>query len=132
MYLLLPIETLDTSNTNPWRVNWIGISSCANVVEFLKKNYSVGPEHFNGDQGNLSLSMTGSSMTECMASDLIHFANTSIDFHNLQNLLVLATHTGRIYSIVEVISSESAESPFEETVDAASLEYSYAEYFKTK
>ncbi|KAH0969724.1 hypothetical protein GBA52_028320 [Prunus armeniaca] len=132
MYLLLPIETLDTSNTNPWRVNWIGISSCANVVEFLKKNYSVGPEHFNGDQGNLSLSMTGSSMTECMASDLIHFANTSIDVHNLQDLLVLATHTGRIYSIVEVISSESAESPFEEAVDAASLQYSYAEYFKTK
>ncbi|KAL6271201.1 hypothetical protein ACE6H2_028112 [Prunus campanulata] len=132
MYLLLPIETLDTSNTNPWRVNWTGISSCAKVVEFLKKNSYLGLEHLNGDQGNLSLSMTGSSMTEYMASDLIHFANTSIDVHNLQDLLVLATHTGRIYSIVEVVSSESAESPFEETVDAASLEHNYAEYFKTK
>lgn len=126
-YLLLPIEAFDNSNKISWKIDWMGISSCANVVEFLRKHYSIGLEHFKGSGGN----RTSSSMTYCKAENVIHFANRSIDVNNLEDMVVLAIHTGRIYSIVEVVSSISAESPLEENADAASSDYTYFEYFKT-
>lgn len=70
-------------------------------------------------------------MTYCKAENVIHFANRSIDVNNLEDMVVLAIHTGRIYSIVEVVSSISAESPLEENADIASSDYTYVEYFKT-
>ncbi|XP_068323627.1 endoribonuclease Dicer homolog 3a-like [Pyrus communis] len=127
MYLLLPVDTLDTS-----KVNWRGISSSVNVVQFLKKQYSTHSKCFNGDHSELPLSRTGSSMTESKAANHIHFANSSIDADNLQDMLVLAIHTGRIYSIIEVVRGKSAESSLEENVDDASSTYSYAQHFKTK
>ena len=127
MYLLLPVDTLDTS-----KVNWRGISSSVNVVEFLKKQYSTHSKCFNGDHSELPLSTTGSSMTESKAANHIHFANSSIDADNLQDMLVLAIHTGRIYSIIEVVRGKSAESSLEENIDDSSSTYSYAQHFKTK
>ncbi|KAL6217730.1 hypothetical protein ACLB2K_010947 [Fragaria x ananassa] len=133
-YLLLPTEASENSNTISWNIDWIGICSCAYVVEFLRKHYSNGLQYFKGGRGNISLSRTGSSMTDCSAQNLVNFANSSNDVNNiasnLEDMVVLAIHTGRIYSIVEVVSSISAESPLEENADVASSDYTYVEYFK--
>lgn len=133
-YLLLPTEASENSNKISWNIDWMGICSCAYVVEFLRKHYSNGLQYFKGSRGNISLSRTGSSMTDCSAQNLVNFANSSNDVNNLANnledMVVLAIHTGRIYSIVEVVSSISAESPLEENADVASSDYTYVEYFK--
>ncbi|PRQ25534.1 putative ribonuclease III post-transcriptional gene silencing PAZ-Argonaute family [Rosa chinensis] len=130
-YLLLPTEASDSSNKKSWNIDWMGICSCANVVEFLRKHYSNGLENFKGGRGNILLSRTGSSMTDCKAENLVQFANSSIDVNDLGDMVVLAIHTGRIYSVIEVVSSISAESPLEENADTASSDYTYVEYFKT-
>ncbi|XP_050365532.1 endoribonuclease Dicer homolog 3-like [Argentina anserina] len=129
-YLLLPTEASDNSNKISWNIDWRGICSCANVVEFLREHYSNDLEHFKGSRGNLLLSSTGSWKTDSR-DGIVHFANSSLDTNNLEDMVVLAIHTGRIYSVVEVVSSISAESPLEENADVASSDYTYVEYFKT-
>ncbi|KAM4077934.1 hypothetical protein ACJW30_12G177800 [Castanea mollissima] len=82
MYLLLPLETLNTSIHENLRINWTGINSAASVVEFLKKNSFLGSQHCN------------------------------VNVNDLKDMVVLAIHTGRIYSIIEVVSNSSANSHF--------------------
>ncbi|KAL4597279.1 hypothetical protein ACB092_12G222500 [Castanea dentata] len=82
MYLLLPLETLNTSIHENLRINWTGINSAASVVEFLKKNSFLGSHHYN------------------------------VNVNDLKDMVVLAIHTGRIYSIIEVVSNSSANSHF--------------------
>ena len=127
MFLMLPVETSDLVSSAT--VDWSAINSCACVVDFLKKNslleLQVGEEnHCNTSSGQKG---TQKKDTE---TNLIHFANASSDKNSIEEIVVIAIHTGRIYSIVEAVKDSSAMSPFE---DEASLEYAtYAEYFNKK
>ncbi|XP_022754727.1 endoribonuclease Dicer homolog 3 isoform X2 [Durio zibethinus] len=127
MYLLLPLED---GSSNELRINWPGITACTFAVEFLNKNSLLVAD---GDGGNPSLNHTGSSVTECKETNVIHFANSSVDVNNLSNVVVLAIHTGRIYSIIELVSDTSADSSFNEIVDTVSSEFAtFSEYFHKK
>lgn len=127
MYLVLPLETLNDSNNESWTINWRGISSCVSVVEFLKKNALVGAQHCNGDTRNSLPSRSSLSGTGGNSSQIFHFADCSVDEKNITDMVVVAIHTGKIYSVFEVLSDTSAESPFE------SPQYNtYAEYFQKK
>ncbi|KAK2645038.1 hypothetical protein Ddye_020233 [Dipteronia dyeriana] len=131
MYLLLPLETLNSSSQESWRINWNGLDACASVIEFLKKNSFPGAKHCSGYEGNPSPSWTSSSETK--DADSIHFANCSIEANNLKDKVVLAIHTGRIYSIFKVDRDKSAKSPFDGNDDAVPSEYtSFADYFYKK
>lgn len=131
MYLLLPLEILSISGQESWRINWTGINACAAVVEFLKKNSYLVANHSNG--GDSSPHRINSSQTECNSGDIIHFANCSVDAKDLKSRVVLAIHTGRIYSTVEVVSNTSAESPFDGTADGAPSVYTtFMDYFRKK
>nr|AUH15439.1 dicer-like 3 protein [Dimocarpus longan] len=132
MYLLLPFETLDSSSKESWRINWTGLDACASVVEFLKKNSFLGAEKCNDYEGDQSLHCTSSFETNCKDIDSIHFANRSFEANNLKEKVVVAIHTGRIYSIVEVVRDKSALSPFDGNDDAFPSEFSYADYFCKK
>lgn len=133
MYLLLPLEILGISGMESWRINWTGINACAAVVESLKENSYLGANHSNGYEGNLSPHRTDSSQKECNIEDIIHFANCSVDAKDLKNRVVLAIHTGRIYSTVEVVRNTSAESPFDGTADGAPSVYTtFTDYFRKK
>ncbi|XP_044463559.1 endoribonuclease Dicer homolog 3-like [Mangifera indica] len=133
MYLLLPLEILGISGMESWRINWTGINACAAVVESLKENSYLGANHSNGYEGNLSPHRTDSSQKECNIEDIIHFANCSVDAKDLKNRVVLAIHTGRIYSTVEVVCNTSAESPFDGTADGAPSVYTtFTDYFRKK
>ena len=114
MYLLLPLETLNTSSPEPCQINWIGINSCISAVEIMRKSPLLGAEHCNGETGNLS-------------------PYSMADKNNLKDMVVLAIHTGKIYSVVEVVNNTSAESPFDGNTDKASSKYmTFSQYFNKK
>ncbi|OMO86445.1 hypothetical protein COLO4_21161 [Corchorus olitorius] len=122
MYLLLPRED---KLSNELRINWSAVTACTSAVEFLSKNSLLGSEQSCTDRGNPSLNQTG--------SDVIHFANGPFDVNNLTDMVVIATHTGRVYSIIESMSNTSADSSFNEIVDTDSSEFAtFSEYFFKK
>ncbi|KAJ0241647.1 Endoribonuclease Dicer 3 [Hirschfeldia incana] len=126
MFLLLPVETSDLVS-----VDWSAINSCASVVDFLKEN-SLLELQVGDDENQRNTTSSGQEVLQEKETetDLIHFANASSDRNSIEETVVIAIHTGRIYSIVEAVKDSSAMSPFE---DETSLEYAtYAEYFNKK
>lgn len=122
MYLLLPLDGLNDSNHEPWRIDWTGITSSISVVELLKNNSLLGSGQYNGEDL--------SPETECQD---VCFANTSVDIKHLNGMVVLAIHTGKLYSVVEAVSNTSAESPFDGNSDVVPSEYAtFNEYFHKK
>lgn len=132
MYLLLPIETLNNEGET-WRINWRAVSSCVGVVEFLKRISLISSDQYCHKQ-NLS-NGNGSSDMEQKNSSIVHLANCLVDIDDLKDMVVLAIHTGKFYSVVEVVTTASAESPFSYTGSDVSVssDYStYVEYFNKK
>ncbi|KAH0922625.1 hypothetical protein HID58_022643, partial [Brassica napus] len=127
MFLMLPVETGDLVSSAT--VDWSAINSCACVVDFLKKNPLLELQVGEENHCNTSSGQEGTQKKET-ETNLIHFANALSDKNSIEEIVVIAIHTGRIYSIVEAVKDSSAMSPFE---DEASLEYAtYAEYFNKK
>lgn len=130
MFLLLPVETGDQASSAT-TVDWSAINSCACVVDFLKNN-SLLELQVGDDENHHCDTSPGQEVLQKKETEtnLIHFANASSDKNSIEEIVVVAIHTGRIYSIVEAVKDSSAMSPFE---DEASLEYAtYAEYFNKK
>ncbi|KAI4379952.1 hypothetical protein MLD38_006189 [Melastoma candidum] len=126
MYLLLPT---DDSHS----INWSAVSSCVKVVDFFKKVCPLGSacSRVEAVEGS-SLSVTPLAETDKKLTNL-HFANGLFDNRNLRQVVVAAIHTGKVYSIVEVVSDMSADSPFEATAEKISTDFtSYSDYFKKK
>ncbi|XP_056166664.1 endoribonuclease Dicer homolog 3 isoform X3 [Syzygium oleosum] len=131
MYLLLPLETSKTSSDDSWKINWTAISSCFDAVEIMKKEYSFGTE--DSKSKTVSSFPSGTLAAEIDEDKKIRFANGSFSACKLKQVVVVAIHTGRIYSIFEVTSDVSADSPFEGNADGGSSKFSsYAEYFNKK
>lgn len=130
MYLLLPLED---GSIDELSIHWPGITACTLAAEFLNKNSLLGTEQPDDDGSNPLLSGTGSPVTNCKETNIIRFANSSVDANSLRNTVVLAIHTGRIYCIIEAVSDKTAESSFAETVDTVSSEFAtFYEYFYKK
>lgn len=131
MYLLLPINTSEVQDDEPWKINWKAIDSCFSVVEFLK-HYSPGP-HVNGEIVNASLNKCDVAADTEPDGTILHFANGVFNKNSLRDTVVVAVHTGRIYSILEVLSEMSAESPFEESAGSKKPGFkTHADYFHKK
>ncbi|RDX92252.1 Endoribonuclease Dicer-like 3, partial [Mucuna pruriens] len=131
MYLLLPLEALN-SEGEAWRVNWRGVSSCVSVVNFLKRKFSLSSE--NCPKQKFSKWIDSSDM-EQKTSSTVHFANCLLDVNAIKDVVVMAIHTGRFYSIVGIVKYSSAECLFSYNgADvASSSDYStYIEYFNKK
>ncbi|KAK4365008.1 hypothetical protein RND71_016366 [Anisodus tanguticus] len=126
MYLLLPLDPVD-SGCEPYRVDWGGIESSVSVVEFLKKNAWLSAERSEAKRKNSLVDRTAAFVADLNQTDLIHFANKSICRSKLKNMVVVAIHTGRIYSVLDAVANTSAESPFE-----VSPFSSFADYFHKK
>lgn len=114
MYLLLPLESLD-----PFKISWTMIDSCVSAVEYVKKPSDSIPEKQNID----------SVMTCSESTSMLHFANRSVHKDDVTNMVVLTTHTGKIYSILKVQQDANADSPF----DGDTKKFpSFKDYFKQK
>nr|XP_027084395.1 endoribonuclease Dicer homolog 3-like [Coffea arabica] len=132
MYLLLPVELL-INCSEPWRINWGGIESCVSVVEFFKKHAWISAERSESNRKNMLVHRPDPDGSDAESTIIIHLANTSISLNNLKDIVVVAIHTGRIYSIMAAVDNTSAESPFDANSDAEPSSYSsYADYFNKK
>nr|GLL32084.1 endoribonuclease Dicer homolog 3 [Ipomoea trifida] len=128
MYLLLPLDTTDPS-PEPC-IDWNGIQSSFSTVEYLKKNAWLNVEMSEANRRNSLLNRNDSDPMDIDCTELIHLANKSVHGNSVRNMVVVAIHTGRIYSILEAVTNSSAESPFEGGSDEIPSTYtSYADYF---
>ncbi|XAR57556.1 Ribonuclease III [Bertholletia excelsa] len=133
MYLLLPLGPSGVPSDKSWTINWMGINSCVSAVKFLKKNAWLSIDQSNSGRGNSSPHKMNSIEADCNNTNVIHLANKSVAIDNLREMVVLAIHTGRIYSVLHVIEGTSAESPFDGNSDVFPSSYSsFADYFNKK
>lgn len=117
IYLLLPLESLE-----PLTINWKAIDSSVSAVDFIKSRNDTS------EVKSLDLVMTDSNCT-----DMVHFANKSLHKDNVKDVVVLAFHSGKIYTVIEVLENETADSPFEEDTGSKPPRYlSFTDYFEKK
>ncbi|XP_020549446.1 endoribonuclease Dicer homolog 3a isoform X2 [Sesamum indicum] len=119
----------ETATERPLKINWMGIESCVSAVKFLKRNAWLNFQHPEAIKDKSFPPASGSVMTK-FNSDIIHLANISAYADGLKEMVVVAIHTGRIYSILYAVAGTSAESPFEGDTDASYS--SFADYYNKK
>ncbi|KAL3645874.1 Dicer dimerization domain [Castilleja foliolosa] len=132
MYLLLPLESENTTSEQPLKINWNGIDSCVSVVEFLKRNALLDSKQPKTNDDNSS-SVHVSDPVDANKSDfedVIHLANVSAKADCLKEMVVVAIHTGRVYSILDTVADMSSKSPFEGDADPGYS--SYGDYYHKK
>jgi endoribonuclease Dicer len=120
MYLLLP---LDPSLDSPKRVciNWSMIDVVAASVGLMRSIYSE-------DKQNLTEILN----LDKNDGDIIHLANKSCKAGDVRNVVVLAFHTGKLYTALEVVD-KSANSTFDGvSVKKGPAFRTFAEYFEKK
>lgn len=122
MYMLLPLE-FPCQDQDTVRINWKGIRDMASVVKFLISNNIAEANNSTDVGGQAKSSVT----TDCSRLDMIYLANKTIHLQSVKHMVVMAIHTGMLYSIVDIEAGKSADNPFE-TSDFAT----FSEYFIKK
>lgn len=128
MYLLLPLESVDLANQGHLNINWMGLESCVSTVEFLRENARLNNKR-PAVLDQSSSSMDDSAVME-ISNHVFHLANRSASVESFKGMVVVAIHTGRIYSILDAVTDTCAESPFEGDADIGYS--SYADYYQKK
>ena len=127
MYLLLPVESAASQEIASF--HWKSIDACASTVEFLLDSYSSDGEYCfeNSSLSSPNSYETGGSV------DIVHLANKSIHIQHLRDSVVFALHTGRIYSVLDVINNVTPESTFDEIYDQKPSKFhSFIDYYLHK
>lgn len=111
-YLLLPLDDSPTfSQDVEAQIDWKGIDSCVSITDQLGKN---SPDILPDFHQN--------------SPDTLHLARQqSLHLSDVKNKVVISIHTGRMYSIIDVMLNMSANSPFDERKFKT-----YTNYFKQK
>ncbi|KAF5187915.1 Dicer-like protein [Thalictrum thalictroides] len=122
MYLLLPLQ-LPMPLDESIKIDWKGINSSASAVEFVKEHAIISEKHCYPKKH---------VEAEYKGGDIIKFANTSVPIHALKEMIVLAIHTGKIYSVLDVRIEMSAESSFDGDDEVSSGYNSFGDYFEKK
>ncbi|KAK7410183.1 hypothetical protein VNO78_00768 [Psophocarpus tetragonolobus] len=112
LYLLLPLERLNDIREESLQINWCGINSCASSIEFLRRKFSLATGDCD-DNGTITSPPHNTSSSEMeRVTNNIHFANCVVDADKINDTVVLAIHTGKLYCIIGIDCNLSAESPF--------------------
>lgn len=129
MYLLLPLEFVNKPSQETWKIDWTIIETCGSAIEFLKINAWLSAEQSGSViGGSINNDVTGSDLSSV---GNIHFANGVLPILNIKDMVVLSVHTGRIYSVIEVLLQTSADSNFDGYSDEAPINYtSFTNYFQ--
>ncbi|KAG0500438.1 hypothetical protein HPP92_000510 [Vanilla planifolia] len=123
MYMLLPLKPSCSLHDDLAHINWEGINAVAFVVEYISSLYSEGVEFDLPKERQDSLDCRyGSS-----ESDVIQLANKPVSVENIKDMVVMAVHSGKIYSVLNIMPGSSADSPFDGTRFRT-----FKEYFKAK
>lgn len=109
MYLLLPLKTSYQEHHDEAHINWDGIDTTFSAVEFMSMIYSSGAESDQPWKNLVSLvSRNGSD-----ESDVIHLANKLVHTQIVKDLVVMAVHTGKLYTVLDVVASSSSDTSFD-------------------
>ncbi|PVH37629.1 hypothetical protein PAHAL_5G048900 [Panicum hallii] len=120
MYLLLPVDPSSDSHKSV-SINWNVIDVAATTVGLMRSIYS-------DDQQNLINKLN----PEINGGDLIHLANKSCKVDDLRSMVVLALHTGKLYTALDV-ADLCANSTFDGASDKKEAKFrTFAEYFVKK
>ncbi|KAG6417141.1 hypothetical protein SASPL_119292 [Salvia splendens] len=127
MYLLLPLESEDIDTVRPV-IDWTGIHSAVSTIEFMKKNALLNLQQREtvAEDTLLHMCEDGSEVN----SDTIYLGDRSATIDGLKEMVVVAVHTSRIYSIVDIVEGTSGFTPFEGGCDASYS--SFADYYHKK
>lgn len=123
MYLLLPLRH-SSHIQHDLSIHWEAVESCACAVEQLRSLYL--------EDGNL---IPGNFVTHkrTKGEDTIHLANKSLHFSSIKDSVVLSLHTGRIYSVLDLIFDTSAEDSFDEMYNGKASPFaSFVDYYHQK
>jgi len=130
MYLLLPLESSSPPSHDTPCIHWKGIDASATTVNFLRKIYSIDGEYCPRSQGTCNSSLNDKVREK---SDIVHLANKSLYTQCLRDSVVMAVHNGRFYSVLDVMTDITSESPFDEINDAKHSQFnSFTDYYREK
>ncbi|KAL6883304.1 hypothetical protein ACP4OV_010718 [Aristida adscensionis] len=126
MYLLLPLRHSSQSQHN-LNIYWEAIESCSDAVELLRSLYL---EDGNLDCENLVNLVPHKRYN---GEDVIHLANKSLQFSSVKDSVVLSIHTGRIYSVLDLIFDRTADDSFDEMYNGKASPFaSFVDYYYQK
>ncbi|KAK9101564.1 hypothetical protein Scep_024994 [Stephania cephalantha] len=132
MYMLLPLENSSSRGTSI-KIDWHGVNSCVSMVHLMMKYHSLKEQSFSaGYVEGSQVSDTSLSDTNIKSSDMLNLANCTIGGEDLKNMVVLAIHTGKIYSVIDLALDKSAESSFDRDSKAPPSYTSFKDYFSKK
>ncbi|XP_020585033.1 endoribonuclease Dicer homolog 3a isoform X2 [Phalaenopsis equestris] len=123
MYLLLPLKTSDQQHQDEAHINWDAIDATFSAVEFISIIYTSGAESDQLWKNPVSFV----SRNDSDESGVIHLANKLLHVQSVKDLVVVAIHTGKIYTVLDVVTDSSACSSFDAPGFAT-----YKEYFSKK
>ncbi|WOL09052.1 endoribonuclease [Canna indica] len=128
MYMVLPLDSSSAHEHDTVSINWKAIHASVSVVKFMKDIYSAGAQ-----KSPVVNSTCGSSeMLSCML-DMIHLADRCVNPQSLKDVVVLAFHTGRIYSVLDVAVDLCADSPFDGNSEKSLSKFpTFSDYFSKK
>uniref|UniRef100_A0A0D3HEX0 Uncharacterized protein n=1 Tax=Oryza barthii TaxID=65489 RepID=A0A0D3HEX0_9ORYZ len=124
MYLLLPLR--DSSYIqDDLSIHWEAIESCAGAVEELWSSYQ-------GDENVIPVNCIPEKRRGGQ-EEIIHLANKSLHCSSIKDSVVLSLHTGRIYTVLDLILDTTAEDSFDEMCKGKASPFtSFVDYYHQK
>uniref|UniRef100_A0A0E0M8Z7 Uncharacterized protein n=1 Tax=Oryza punctata TaxID=4537 RepID=A0A0E0M8Z7_ORYPU len=124
MYLLLPLRDSSYTQDN-LSIHWEAIESCAGAVEQLWSSYQ-------GDENVIPVNYIPQKRREGH-EEIIHLANKSLHCSSIKDSVVLSLHTGRIYTVLDLILNTTAEDSFDEICNGKASPFtSFVDYYHQK
>ncbi|KAG0549124.1 hypothetical protein BDA96_01G228300 [Sorghum bicolor] len=124
MYLLLPLRN-SSHIQHDLNIYWEAVESCSGAVEQLRNLYL--------EDGNLNHENLCSHKRSNKGEDIIHLANKSLHFSTVKDSVVLSLHTGRIYSVLDLILDTTADDSFDEMYNGKASPFSsFVDYYHQK
>lgn len=120
MYLLLPLRHSSDIHCD-LNIQWEVVESCSDAVEQLRNLYL--------EDGNLNYEILNSNKRN-KGEEIIHLANRSLHFSRVKDSVVLSLHTGRIYSVLDLIPGTTAGDSFDEMYNGKTS--SFVDYYHQK
>ncbi|KAF8723143.1 hypothetical protein HU200_022299 [Digitaria exilis] len=123
MYLLLPLGHPSHIECD-LNIQWEAVESCSDAVEQLRNLYM--------EDGNLSYEILSSNKRN-KGEEIIHLANRSLHVSRVKDSVVLSLHTGRIYSVLDLILDTTADDSFDEMYNGKTSQFaSFVDYYHQK
>ncbi|XP_057839229.2 endoribonuclease Dicer homolog 3b isoform X2 [Cryptomeria japonica] len=136
MYLLLPLESEKSGfSESVASIDWKCIRNCASGARLFKLLCTISEKDNNIREALQDILMERTTLLQCAAgkSELISLASGTCGASELIDKVVITVHSGKIYSIVEVIHDKTVMSPFPGYRNHKADNYgSYCDYFNKK